>query len=31
VTQQTRDRAESLFVETKRSEGPWVARSYLAK
>jgi|HubBroStandDraft_6_1064221.scaffolds.fasta_scaffold133668_1 hypothetical protein len=31
VTQETRDGAQSLFVETKRSEGAWVARSYLAR
>ena len=31
VTQETRDGAQSLFVETKRSEGSWVSRSYLAK
>jgi hypothetical protein len=31
VTQQTRDAPKSLFVETKRSEGPWITRSYLAK
>jgi hypothetical protein len=31
VMQQTRDGALSLFVETRRSDGPWVARSYLAK
>ena len=31
VKQETRNAAQSLFVETKRSEGPWVSRSYLAK
>lgn len=31
VMQQTRDGEQSLFVETRRSDGPWVARSYLAK
>jgi hypothetical protein len=31
VTQQTRDAPQSLFVETKRAEGAWIARSYLAK
>jgi hypothetical protein len=31
VKQETRDAAQSLFVETKRSEGPWISRSYLAR
>jgi len=31
VTQETRDGPRSLYVETKRSEGSWVTRSYLAK
>jgi hypothetical protein len=31
VMQLTRDGAQSLFVETRRSDGPWVARNYLAK
>jgi hypothetical protein len=31
VKQQTRDSEHALFVETQQSDGPWVARSYLAK
>jgi hypothetical protein len=31
VTQETRDGTRSLFVETKRSMGAWISRSYLAK
>jgi hypothetical protein len=31
VTQRTRDSEHALFVETRQSDGPWVARNYLAK
>jgi hypothetical protein len=31
VMQQTRDSEHALFVETRQSDGPWVARNYLAK
>jgi outer membrane lipopolysaccharide assembly protein LptE/RlpB len=31
VTQQTRDSEHALFLETRQSDGPWVARNYLAK
>jgi len=31
VMQQTRDSEHALFIETRQSDGPWVARNYLAK
>jgi hypothetical protein len=31
VMQQTRNSEHALFVETRQSDGPWVARNYLAK
>lgn len=31
VTQQTRDSEHARFVETRQSDGSWVARNYLAK
>lgn len=31
VIQQTRDSEHALFVETRQSDGQWVARNYLAK
>lgn len=31
VMQQTRDNEHALFIETRQSDGPWVARNYLAK
>jgi hypothetical protein len=31
VMQRTRDSEHALFVETRQSDGPWVARNYLAK